>query len=144
MKNGDLSNSPAPRIYVVFDDCVSSLDERDKEAFYMDIERGDYYGAVFIMKENLPILNKITWLSNKRNINVYLVTWMNQGMAEAIEEYMNDIMVPIRGCLSLTPGQLARMTAQDESVIGIYDPDPDHLLTYGAKGRILRTERDLS
>lgn len=144
MLNGDLSNKAAPRIYIVFDGLVSSVSPEDKDEFLNLVEEGKYREAVFMMIPDISIWNRIGYLSRNKNVNIYIVTWMNQGMAEAIEEHMNDLMVPVRGCISTTPGYLARLTAQDETVAGIYDPDPDHVLTYGSKGRIVKSERDLS
>lgn len=143
MQHGDLSNQPAPRIYVVFDEAIGKIKDEDRQEF-MELTAGtEYYKAVNLVELNIPLLKKIQYLSMRKNMNVYLVTWMGQGMAEAIEAFMDDAYVPVRGCLSLTPGQLARMTAQDESVIGIYDPDPNHALTYGSKGVVLKDERQL-
>ena len=143
MLNGDLSNQSAPRIYVVFDKFIGTLPE-DSGEFYELMGEGKYKEALDLMIMDIKILNKINWLSVKKNINVYLVTWMGQGMSEAIENFMNDVNIPVRGCLSVSPNFLAKLVLQDDSVMGIYDPDPDHVLTYGTKGRIVKSERDLS
>jgi len=144
MRNGDLSNEPAPRIYVVFDDCMGKIPDESKELVNVLIGEGNFDKALSHMDFNYNIIARLGWLSVRKNVNIYLVTWMGEGMAQAIETYMSDMNVPVRGCLALTSGQLARMTAQDDSVMGIYDPDPKHALSYGAKGRIIRDERDLT
>lgn len=142
MRNGDLSNEPAPRIYVVFDEAIGSVPEKQKELFSRLVGEGKNSEAMDLIDLNSSILNRIGWLSVRKNVNIYLVTWLTQGMAQEIEEVIGETC-PIRGCLSLTYGQLARMTAQDDSVTGIYDPDPMHALSYGAKGRVIKDERDL-
>lgn len=142
MRFGDLSNVSSAKIYVTFDETVCKIGE-DNSQFYELIENGEYEQAINTMLIDIPILNKINWLSVRKGINIFIVTWMGQGMAEAIEEFFNDLSVPIRGCLAMTPTQLGRITAQDESVIGIFDSNPDNMLKYGFRGKVLNSERDL-
>ena len=137
MRFGDLSNVSSPRIYVVFDDAIGTLPE-DAQEFYELVEERRFKEAVDLFTIDTSILNKINYLAVRKGINVYLVTWMGQSIAGEIEEFLDELMIPIRGVISTTPNQLGRTTAQDETIIGIFDPDPENMLKYGAKGVILK------
>jgi|SRR6185437_5479253 len=143
MLNGDLSNQAAPRIYVVFDKLIGKLPE-DSGNFYELIDDKKYKDALDLMIIDHLMFNRLAYLCNKKNINVYLVTWMGHGMAEAVEDFMSGMGILVRGCIASAPVSLAKLIIQDETVIGVYDPDPDHSLTYGTKGRVVKSERDLT
>lgn len=137
MFRGDLSNVVVPRILVVFEGAIGHLREEDLKKFYKYQSKRRFAEALECFDVSELMLASILRVCMRDNLNVSLVTWMQQGMAEAIAELMNYYSVPVRGCVSESPYLLSAKLPYNPDIIAVYDPDPEHVLIFGSKGVLL-------
>lgn len=137
MYKGDLSNKMMPRLILVFEGAVGVVPEDKKREYAKACQKKKWWDAIRCYDLNDMMLAKILDLHWRRDINVSVVTWLSQDAALAIEERMDEEGIPIRGCFFSKPAKLARELAYMPEVMAIYDPDPDHVFTYGSKGVVI-------
>lgn len=137
MKYGDLSNVVSPRIIIVFEGAVGSLPDGKTEEYDKAVKKNNWFRAARLFDLNELMLQKLLYLSRRKNINISLVTWMPDDAAMEISDMMHENSVPVRGCFSSTPAQLARMLPYNPDVACVYDPVPEHILMFGSKGEVL-------
>lgn len=137
MQSGDLSNQPSPRLVVVFEGAVGILPKNDEKEFNRLAKRNNWSLAISLFQLQDLILRKLMDLTYRQNFNVQLVTWMGEEAANEIQSVMDEENIPVRGCFASTPSRLARDLAYNPDIMAVYDPDPDHRFTFGAKGVVL-------
>ncbi len=143
MIKGNLSNSPTPKLLLVFEGGLASLSPEEEQAFEKLCRRGKWDQAIRRYKINDLMAKKIMWLLWYKNTRIDLVTFLGDDLAGEIKDYVDDENVPCTNVYSSTPERLARKIAFMPEVFAVYDPNPDHALTYGRKGRVLRGPVDL-
>lgn len=137
MQHGDLSNVVTPRLVVVFEGAVGFLmDEYDKK-YQKALKKEKWWEAIAYWKLNDKMLGRLWYLFAKKSVVIDICTWMGDGMAAAIEDVLNFSNVPVQSVWASTPDILARSLAYTPDIALVYDPDPDHVFTYGGKGRLL-------
>jgi hypothetical protein len=137
LKNGDLSNKVAPRIIVVFEGAVGKLPEKNVKEHEKLVSRKDWLRVPRLYDLDENILGRMMNLTWKHDINISLVTWMPDDAAIGISDLMDENSVPVRGCFSSAPVQLARLLPYNPDIVCVYDPVPEHILTFGSKGQVL-------
>lgn len=137
MKNGDLSNVVAPRIIVVYEGAVAYLPEDRVKDYEKALKKNNWHEIVNLFRFNSQMLDRILYLTWKKNYNISIVTWFPQEMASAIEDKLADLSIPVRSVFSSEPDDLARLLPYNPDVVCVYDPVPEHILKYGSKGFVL-------
>lgn len=137
MKNGDLSNVVAPRIIIVYEGALAYLPSERVTEYEKAAKRGNWHAVVNMFRFNGSMLDRILYLTWKKNYNISIVTWFPKEMADAIEDRLADLSIPVRSVFSSTPDDLARLLPYNPDVVCVYDPVPEHILKYGSKGYVL-------
>lgn len=134
MQHGDLSNQVAPKIVVVFEGAIGILSRDNQKHFDKFVKKNDWWSAVNCYDLQDIYLRKLLDLTYRENFNVVIMTWMGKDAAEALNELMDEENIPIHRVSHSTPERLARDLAYNPDIIAVYDPNPEHRMTYGAKG----------
>lgn len=137
MKNGDLSNVAAPKIIIVYEGAVAYLPGERVQEYEKAVKKNNWHAVVNLFRFNSPVLDRMLYLTWKKNYNISVVTWFPEEMASAIEDKLADLSIPVRSVFSSTPENLARLLPYNPDVVCIYDPVPEHVLTFGSKGFVL-------
>lgn len=137
MQHGDLSNVVTPRIVIVFEGAVGFLMNEYDKKYLKALKRERWWEAISYWKLNNQMLGRLWYLFAKKSVTLDVCTWMGEGMAEAIADLLNDNNIPVQSVWASTPDRLARELAYIPDISLIYDPDPDHVFTFGGKGRLL-------
>lgn len=137
MEKGDISNYVEPRLIVVFEGLLGILPiEKEKRALMLS--RIGQWRRVVDLYEINDMLARHIWDQTRRySRQVDVVTYSGVQFAEAVQAKLDDEMLPIGKVWHTEPHILSRSIAWRPDIAAIYDPDPQHLLTYGSKGRLL-------
>jgi hypothetical protein len=136
MKNGDLSNKAAPRIYVVFEGLIASVPE-DRKVIYAELTSKrhiDWVKAMKLYELNELVCQKIGWLAFHRDVNICVVSWLHPDASYGIDYLLDKRGLPT-GIMMSTPDEMAHHLITRPDVIGIYDPEVMHILTFGSKAK---------
>jgi hypothetical protein len=126
-----------PRLVVVFEGAVGIVPDDQRKLYAKLCQKNKWWQAIDCYELNGHMLSKLLDLRWRLDINVNLVTWLGDEAAEAIQERMDDEGIPVGGCFASTPSRLTRELAYAPDIVAVYDPDPDHVFTYGSKGVVL-------
>lgn len=137
MQKGDISNYVEPRLIVVFEGLLGLLPiEKEKRANIL-AKIGQWKRVVELYEIN-DMLARHIWDQTKRHSRqVDVVTYKGVQFAEAVSDKLDEEMLPVGRVWSTEPHLLSRSIAWRPDIAAIYDPDPQHLLTYGSKARLL-------
>lgn len=130
-----------PRMIVVFEGAIGVLPENNVKRHSKYIAKQQWWRVVDCYEIIEDYTRKILDLVWRLNYNVNIVTWISEGMAEAIEDRLD--FLPVRGCFYSSPSQLAMDLPYNPEIMKIYDPDPAHAFTYGGKGVVLTSPHQL-
>lgn len=140
MQGGDISNSVAPRIAIVFEGLVGLLpDTKSRGVHDVAVKFRRWDKAATAWKINQPALITAMDMSFRRGLNVDLVTFLSQAEAEALERRfasMERYAFPFANFWHTTPADLARETIRPDLAMVIHS-DASRNFTYGSKGRLV-------
>lgn len=139
MQNGDLSNKIAPRHVIVFEGGLAGLLPENKKAFQKAYGGKRYWEAIWYWDWNPMMLAQIERVVRTMDVNIEVCTWIGHNLehhdfALAIADELDRMNVPVRSVWASDPFQLAKDLAYLPDIAAIYDPDPDHVLTFGRRG----------
>lgn len=137
MQKGDLSHDIVPRILLVFEGAVAFLPDDKRKAFDKAYRKQRWTDALALWELNELMLRKIWDITFRKSLTVELVTFLGQGMADVLAARMDEEDMPIARVWATTPGQLSRRLAYMPNVSVVYDPDENHVFTYGSKGKVI-------
>lgn len=133
MQHGDISNLPPKRLWVVFEGLLGlwagpALPPR--RMWHWKAKEHVLTPPEF--QVNPAALDAIRDAAAIQGWHVEVVTWLGEVFAEQLEAWLPGQMVhaPV---LHGTPQELARVLAFRPDVYRVYDPDPQHLLTFGPR-----------
>ena len=137
MEKGDISNYVEPRLIVVFEGLLGILPiEKEKRANVLS-RLGQWKRVVDLYVINDMLARHIWDQTRRHSRQVDVVTYKGVQFSEAVSAKLDDEMLPIGRVWHTEPHLLARSIAWRPDIAAIYDPDPQHQLTYGSKGRLL-------
>jgi hypothetical protein len=140
VERGDISNTVSPRLYVVFENLVAAIPLEDRAKFSTAVKLHRWKRAVEMFVAN-ELFAKYAWdITWRMGFTLDCVTWMPDDMAQHVEEWLDKEGLPFSSFHRYDPNRLARRIATMPDVAAIYDPDPDHRLLFGRKGRFLTSE----
>jgi hypothetical protein len=144
MRYGDLSNKVAGRAYVVFEGCVAYLPEENTEEWLKltSHKKTDWHKVMRLWEINVPVAHKINYLAWTQDINFTIVSWLPQDAVYGIDLIMSEFGV-FAGIEMSTPEKMAKELVNRPDVTCIYDPVPEHVLTFGSKGYVIQGPADL-
>lgn len=134
MLNGTLSNQLAPSVIIVFEGVLAIPEESIEVTKYYN--SGQWDEALSFYHLNQQVIDRLLYLTWKKDYNVHVVTWMNEDMATVIEELVADNNIMVRSVESWIPKAMAKHLVRRPDIICIYDADPKHVLLFGSKARL--------
>lgn len=139
MQGGDISNLVVPRLVIVWDGLLGILPSKTAEAkfdTYMRFKR--YKRAINLYRINEPLAARIWDLTWRLNFSVDVVTFTGgDDFAEHVEKRIERENLPIGHVWFEEPHLLARSLAYRPDIAAVFDANPNHVFTYGSKGRIV-------
>lgn len=143
MKGNDLSNVVASRIIVVFEGLLGWLDAGKVDEYTKHVAEEHWNSAVSCFTFNNDVINRILYLTWKSNYNIHVVTWFPQQAADVIADRLDSLSIPVRSVFSSTPEDMAKMLVYNNDITCIYDPVPQHVLTFGSKGYLVTNANEI-
>lgn len=141
MQHGDISNQSPARLLVVFEGLLGIWAGPAVPMRRLWRWRAkDHVPNPLEFLINPAALDAIRDATVNQGWHVDVLTWQGETFAEQLEEWLPGQMVhaPV---VHSTPGDLARALAHRPDIRRIYDPDPNHLLTFGPRGVHLPPDR---
>jgi len=138
MERGDISNEAVPRLLLVWENLLGILPTKTHEAkagTYLRLKR--YKRAVNTFEVNETLAHRIWDITWRLKFSVDVVTWLPKECVEHIEAWIDRQDLPVGHVSHENPTTFARKLSYMPYVAAIYDPDPQHQFTWGAKGRIV-------
>jgi len=142
MQGGDISNEISPRLLIVWENLLGLLPTKADEAkasTYLRFKR--YSRAVDVFTLNAALADRIWDVTWRFKYSVDVITWLGPEFADALRGRLDHEDLPIGHITAEDPQQFARRLAYLQHVAAIYDPDPSHRFTFGARGRIISPAR---
>jgi hypothetical protein len=136
MRFGELSNKIAPRIYIVFEHGLGILERPEEWEKIVSGRKIDWVKAINCWTVNTKMAYKINWLVWNKDINISVVTWLPEDSSYGIDNLMTKYNV-FAGLVCSTPEDMAKELIVRPDIVCIYDPDPQHILTFGSKCELL-------
>lgn len=143
MERGNLSNRPTSRLLIVFENGIGTLPIAAQRAYDKAVSKEQFDVAIRMFELDDLILRKILWLSWNNDIRFEVVTFLGDDLCLALTDWLDEEEVSVVKVWSSTPARLARKIAYLPDLAAVYDPDPSHRFSYGAKGRVLMDHKDL-
>lgn len=143
MERGDISNVTIPRVLLVFEGAVGTLPPGRSKAFGKAVARKRWDDAVACWELEEMMLRKIWDVTLRKSITVEVVTFLPEPFADMLAARLDEEDVPVHRVWATTPVRLVRRLPYMPDVSRVYDPDSDHVLSYGAKGRYLTSPNQL-
>lgn len=143
MEHGNLSSVVAPRIVIVFEGAIGWLHDSKNKKYQKLLKKKQWDQAIKFWQLNDSMLDKIWNLYYHKSVNIEVCTWLGKEMAEAIRNLLDENNIPVRDVWASEPARLSRELAYMPDVVTVYDPDPDHVFTFGSKGKLLRSVNEI-
>jgi hypothetical protein len=142
MQRGDLSNEVVPKLLIVFEGAIGYLPEDKRRMFEKAMGKGHWDDACACWDLNDLMLRKIWDVVARQSREVEVITYLGKDFADTLAGRLDVEDVPVHAVWATDPASLSRKLAYMPSVSAVYDPDPAHQFTYGAKGRVLTSVHD--
>ena len=143
MLNGDLSNRTAPRVLIVFEGLIGHLPAEKVPSYEKLMNELRWDEVIYLFDLNNQVLNKVLYLTWNADYNFHVVTWYPKEAAEAIQEKLEALSIPIRSVMSTTPEKLAKILVNNPDIVAVYDTVQQHVLTFGSKAQLVREVSDI-
>lgn len=137
MQKGDLSNAPVPRIIVVYEGVLASVPELNQKSFSLAKLKNNTSGMFSCYTPDDLAMGQVLRLCLRDNINVSVVTWMDDPVSRLISDQLDYLGIPVRNVFRDTAYLLAQRLPYNPDVVCVYDSDPDHVLLFGSKGYLV-------
>lgn len=137
MRRGELSNTVVPRVYIVFEGLIGTLpDAKSKVAFNLAAKRKKWAQAVDYFQLSTKTAQGIRDLY-RRDFRVDVITFIDPNFVEPLRDKLDSRNLFFGGIHYFTVETLLDDLTYDPFVLKVFDPDPKHALTWGAKGHII-------
>ena len=144
MERGDISNEVVPRLAIVFENLIGLLPTKPDQAKFTTYRKfHQYKRAVKVFQPNEMLIHRVWDITWRMHWQVEAITYLGEEFVEPIEEWIDREDLPISSVRAYDPNLLAREIAYMPYLAAIFDPDPGHQFTFGAKGRIVGPNDDL-
>jgi hypothetical protein len=127
MRDNDLSNTPMPRIAVVFEGALGFLKPDRFGDFWALMDKTRYRDALELWDLN-DLATRIIWDRVWRDdLTIDVITYLGpDAFARELAEYLGREELPVNQVWATTPKILARKLPLMPDLIRVYDPDPEH------------------
>jgi hypothetical protein len=138
VKGGDLSNELVPRVALVFEHLVGVVpNSLARVGFESFVRTKRWKRAVDYLVVNEPLARQMWHVTWHLHHQLEVVTYWDPKAVEHIEHWIDHQDLPVHRVWYAEPDKLARKIATMPDLSAIFDPDPQHQLRFGRKGRII-------
>ncbi len=129
MEGNDLGVRETSQIIVVLEGCLTQPVPKKR------MLRADQWTAATTWMWNMLGLKQIYRWVNTADLEVEIVTFLGEDVAEAASDYMNFTDIPVGGVIPYDYDVFcSTLTLKTFRVLGVYDSDPDRIQNYGQRG----------
>lgn len=138
MLNNDLSNTPSPAVYVVWEGLIATCGEMRKVRALIKLRR---FAKALDMFETHTRAVDAMWQSLQRGqFGMSVLTHLPAPMAALLPDRLDRELVPCRDFLSISPVELVSRLPHMPYVAAIADPELYRARAYGSLGRYVPPE----
>jgi hypothetical protein len=139
MRRGELSNEILPRAYIVFEGLIGLLPNiKDRTAELLARKRKNWDLAASYYQLNIHTSQGIRDLYWRQRFRVDVVTFIHYNMVSPIRYKLDSRNLLFGDVVYFeTPATLAHEMVYDTSILAVLDPQPENILVYGSKGRLV-------
>jgi hypothetical protein len=143
VQKGSLSNETLPRVYVVFENLIGlpPSSAKDRTAELLARKRKKWQQAADYYQLNINSAQGIRDLYWVRRFRVDVVTFIDPGFVSAIRDKMDSRNLLFGGVHYYDKLGLIGELKTDPAIIGVLDPDPQRVLTWGSKGKYCNSDQ---
>jgi hypothetical protein len=133
MEHGDLSNEAPKRLWIVFEGLLAQpvQPQRARRRRLLSARppepRPEHYAL------DTRVVDVVARLQHHTSYHLETVTWLGGHFAQQLDDWLLEQAVHLHA-VAADPIELARRIAHRPDITRIYDPDRDHVLTFGARG----------
>lgn len=133
MQGGDISNEVerVPRTLVVWEGYLATRPPQKRSLIARTSSPRKLVAAYELNIKALDLMWDRAWRAGWR---FEIITFLGEAAARAIQEHMEGTFWDFGTVIATTPERLAREITHFPDIVCVCDPDPNHFLTYGAKG----------
>lgn len=135
MQSGDISADIASRLVVVFDRTIGTLSPGAERRRRLMLRAHRWKSAAACWEIDPHMVKVIVDWQYRTPFNIDIATFCEQDEAEHIERRLVGAGIPFGNLLVVSVEELARVHGNMPHIAAIYDADPAHRWTYGAKSR---------
>lgn len=136
MRKGELSSETLPRVYVVFENLIGLLpNPKDRIAEQVARKRKKWSQAADYYQLNINTSQGIRDLYWRQHFRVDVITFIDPGFVSAIRDKLDSRNLLFGDVHYYDKDLLLSDLTYDPAIIGVLDPDPQRILTWGSKGR---------
>lgn len=142
MYKGDLSSETLPRVYIVFENLIGLLpNTKDRIAEQLARKRKKWEQAASYYQLNINTSQGIRDLYWRQRFRVDVVTFIDPDFVSAIRDRLDSRNLLFGDVHYFDTDMLLADLKYDPSILGVLDPDPSRILTWGSKGRYCSSEQ---
>lgn len=142
MRKGELSSESLPRVYVVFEGLLGLLPTtKDRIAEQLARKRKKWEQAANYYQLNIHTSQGIRDLYWRQRFKVDVVTFIDPDFVSAIRDRLDSRNLLFGNVHYYDIDLLLADIKYDPAILGILDPDPNRILTWGSKGRYCSPEQ---
>lgn len=142
MRHGELSTETLPRVYVVFENLIGLLpNTKDRLAEQLARKRKKWEQAADYYQLNIKTSQGIRDLYWRQRFRVDVITFIDPAFVSAIRDKLDSRNLLFGGVHYFDTELLLADLTYDPAIIGVLDPDPRRVLTWGSKGRYCSSEQ---
>ena len=136
MRRGELSSETLPRVYVVFEGLVGLLpDTKSRTLEAVARKRKKWQQAADYYQLNINASQGMRDLYWRHRFRVDVITFIDPAMVSAIRDRLDSRSLLFGDVHYFDTDMLLSEIKYDPAILGILDPDPARILTWGSKGR---------
>jgi hypothetical protein len=145
IEHGDISNAVMPRFLFVFEGVLGTLpNEAAARRSHLLIQLHQYRRAVRCYELSTH-MSKVLWdLAWRQSIQFDVVTFLGEGMADAVRDRLDEIQLPVSHVSASTPDDLAKSLVFRPNIVQVVHSHPEWAFKFGPAGRYVETTEGFS
>ena len=109
MQGNDLSNTPVPRLVIVFENGLGYLMDKDRPQWKKLARRRKWDDVAALFRLEPMMMRQIAWLTHRKGMSIDVVTYCGPpDFADALARRFDTENLPVRRVFASTPDRMAR------------------------------------
>jgi hypothetical protein len=138
MQNNDLSNTPQPTVYVVWEELLATCGDMPKVRLLLKLRR--YQRALDMFETHSRAVNAMWQAMTRGTYGVSVVTHLPKGLADLLIDRLDYDLVPYREFVAMSAHDFIQQVPHMPWVLAVADPDPFRARAHGSLGRFIPAE----